>query len=163
MCEIELLLSDNPTVLDQEVTYEQLPNVQGVGKDPIHIPLKVEQASREHKTLLSNRLRRCVLKFRNGLDDGKPYGSKYRSPQTYVNLQKLRATMALKTAKRRLKCIDNEKYPTEPYASANDFVKDVAALTIIHSDQMRRSTGKSTVLGSIDLHPYETCLYQQLR
>ena len=71
--EVELLFSDNPSVLDTDELFVKFPNLECVVKDPIHIPLKLEQSVGETHSQCSNRLRMLMRKFIVGYDDGIPY------------------------------------------------------------------------------------------
>ena len=74
-------------------------------------------------------------------------------PEAIESLRDVIAAMGMRIAKRRLEAMKAEAYPTTPYLSKIDFVKDVAALAKSFPDQMARPirTGKkrTTVLTSL--------------
>ena len=48
------------------------PDLECVAMDPIHVALKVEQATAGAKNACSVDLRRCLVKFASATDDGLP-------------------------------------------------------------------------------------------
>ena len=68
----KLIASDNPEVLDHGSVRTVFRRAV-ISGDPLHLALNVEKVSSGHKTAVSKCLRACVVKLRQGLDDGKPY------------------------------------------------------------------------------------------
>eukprot|EP00959_Pyramimonas_sp_CCMP1952_P159182 3329202-Pyramimonas_sp.AAC.1 len=66
-----MICSDAPASLEESALRESFRRLQCIAKDPLHIALKVEQASNEKRTRLSNLIRKCIVKFSKGLDDGR--------------------------------------------------------------------------------------------
>ena len=52
--QLRLLFSDDPAKIDVDELYGRFVNLEGIAKDALHIPLRVEKASGEKKTALSN-------------------------------------------------------------------------------------------------------------
>ena len=60
---MRLLLSDNPVVVDVPETYDRLTELEGVAGDPLHIAMKMEEATNRRQNRISVDVRRCVRKF----------------------------------------------------------------------------------------------------
>ena len=65
--------------LDYPSLYRKFPKLKCVSKDPLHIALKIEQATGEKVSRCSLAVRRCLLKFRQGMRTTLPYHRKDRN------------------------------------------------------------------------------------
>ena len=151
--EVEFIYSDNPVALDDRIALaSSLPNVQAVGKDPIHPATKVEKAFGKNKNAFTVRYRRCLKKFSRPFDDGRPYYVKGCPTTQCVGIKERARTMTKKQAKMRVKKIDEHGYSDTMYSRIADFVRDVAALTRVYPKFMKRKPkGKksTSVLNSV--------------
>lgn len=121
-----------------------------VAKDPLHVALKVEQATGGSATELSILMRRIVGKFAFGYDDGEPLFMCTSSVPDCISLVDAISAMSEVSARRRTQAIRRHGYGAAPYKRADQFVKDVAALCMVHHHLMRRKTAtKSTVFASL--------------
>ena len=62
--QVRAICSDAPERLDAPRLRDLFPNLDCVIHDPMHIPMKVEKATKEKRTQFSSLLRCCVCKFR---------------------------------------------------------------------------------------------------
>ena len=146
--DVELIYSDAPNKLDKDELFTIFEKLLCVGKDPIHVALKVEKAFGERKSKLSVRLRACMRKFAHGHDDFQLYFKHDCAVPRVPKLHEVAGPMTQSTAIRRARALDQPDYATTPYRRPLDFVKDVAALTIVHASLMRRRTGKTSTVRS---------------
>lgn len=146
------ICGDNPPELDKPDTFREYPNLECIIKDPLHIALKAEQAFNEKTVDMTALIRRCVIKFKHGYDDGLSYFKKETGGVGPSTLPAVKAAMSARTAERLVTTIKNNAYPERPYTSTNDFVRDLAAITIMYPAKAIRKIPKSkgtTVLGSL--------------
>ena len=147
------IVSDNPVEMDCAQTYRTYDCLECLIKDPLHIPLKAEQAFKEKTVEMTALMRRCAIKFKHGYDDRQPFYKKSTGGTGSSTLPAVKASMTPATAQRRINAIKRDTYPEEPYTSASDFVKDLSAIAIKFPKQMRRKIKngktKTTVYGSI--------------
>lgn len=146
--EVLLLFSDNPEGVDKPELYDMLKELLCVAMDYLHPAMKVETASGGKVTPLSSLLRRCLKKFKQNSDDGKPY---YRSGMETMNVPRLDiviASMSEKQATRRLNCIKRSGYSSSGYQNGAAFLNDVAALCKLFPKEMRKKTGKTSTIKS---------------
>ena len=145
---VRLLLTDNPVVVDVPETYDRLTELEGVAGDPLHIAMKMEEATNRRQ--LSVDVRRCVRKFSQPSDDGQPY---FRAGAQCPPLPKLGDVIAELTQPMQKRIVDRiaaENYPGAPYASGLDFVKDIAALCVKHPTFMKKKCGKVRALAALE-------------
>jgi hypothetical protein len=149
--DVLFIFSDAPERLDRPQIYTTFRALECVGKDTLHVALKVETASGEKVTPFSKNLRRCLKKFAQGFDDGLPYFRAGGQPLPAMSLSDVVANMHERTANRRHTLITSDLYDTTAYGSIILFLKDVAALTKVYSAEMdRRVAGGGTIRGSLD-------------
>jgi hypothetical protein len=147
-----LLFSDNPETADDDKLYDEAQNLECCAMDDIHPALKIEQVSGERVTKLSALYRRCLKKFNKPADDGRPYYKKGMRPITAPSLDDVVQATTNGAADKRLKAIQADTYPLEPYASALDHLTDVAALVVLFPEEMHRKKpgrGNPTILKSL--------------
>ena len=148
--QVRMICSDAPISLEETALRAAFPRLQCLSKDPLHIALKVEQASGEKRTPLSNLIRRCIVKFSKGLDDGKPYYRGQRRRTDSQSLEDAMSSLSDAAAARAMSAIKAEGYPERPYRNAVSFIKDIASLCHMFPREMGKTTGKkTTVLGSL--------------
>jgi hypothetical protein len=148
--DVLILLSDDPIALDKAPLFEHFVNATCVAKDPIHVALKIELASGEKVTAFSLLLRRCLQKFRCGVEDRKPYHRSGHPTPRSVSLATAMSSMTTQKAAAKVKGINNDGYETIPYRSADSFVQDVAAIAKSYPEELgRRINKKTTVLSSL--------------
>ena len=146
--EVEMIYSDAPARLDKARLYSGFQNLCCLAKDPIHVALKVEKAFNGRSVELTNRLRIVMHKFAYGQDDGHPYYKQGGAIPHAPKLNEVTQRMSKATAQRRVPDLYRGDYGSIPYRRALDFLKDIAALTIVYEKDMRRQTGKSATVRS---------------
>ena len=83
-------------------------------------------------------------------DDGRPFYTSATAVPPCLSLKDAMAAMTPSAAKRRVRALKASWYDTPPYTQAKNFVKDIAALAIVHRSLLkRRNASKSTVLASL--------------
>ena len=134
--DVEFVFSDHPPALDQRVLYAKLPSLLGVGKDPLHIALAIEKFSNAKQTKFTKYLRRCLVKFREGFDDDRPYFRKGMDAIRSPTLKSVRAGLTRQRALSRRKAIQRSGFPQLLYKDVNDFLIDIASLTMEPATKM---------------------------
>ncbi len=155
--EVELLFSDSPSALDDDVSkrgrtslYSTFPNLLCVAKDPIHVALRVELARGGAVSPCSVCIRRCMVKFRRGGDDGCEYFRKGMRVPECLRLRDAIHAMSERVSEKRVSRIEKSGYTEMPYFTSKDFVLDIAAIAVKYKKEWRRKTSsKSTVLSSL--------------
>ena len=97
---------------------------------------------RQRPTKFSLGLRRCLLKFRQPFDDGRPL---FRAELPTMVTSDLHTNLAAPTVAARqqmIKRVWNDDYSNSPSASANMFLDDVTAVAAEYPDEMAKSTDK---------------------
>jgi hypothetical protein len=144
------ICSDSPEILDDPQTYAALAELEVIIKDVLHVAIRTEKASGEKLTNFSKLLRRCLIKFHNAFDNGRPYYKKGQNLPERQLLSTVMEEMSARTAERRRKEIEDDDYTEAPYKTEMAFVKDVAALAKAFPQQLKRKVeSRVTVLGSL--------------
>jgi hypothetical protein len=152
---VRAICTDAPDGLDTARLRHTFRKLECVIKDPLHLPLKVEQASGEKQTQMSKLLRRCTYKFNTGHDDGKAYYSHTTGRVSAApRLTPVVSSMSKRCAEIRVQQISRTRYPETPYHDAAEFLKDVAAICKLFPSELHRYTSKknpkTTVLASLN-------------
>ena len=149
--ELLAICSDSPGEMDKPKAYSEYENMRCVIKDPLHIPLKAEGAFNERQVDMTILMRRCAIKFKHGFDDGLPFFRKQVGGTGPSTLPAEMAAMTRASARRRINVINRAAYPEQPYTNAVHFVRDIAAILIVHARKAARRIKKSktTVLQSL--------------
>jgi hypothetical protein len=144
--------SDNPPEIDKPETFREYTNLECIIKDPVHVALKPEQAFGEKTVDMTALIRRCVVKFKQGFDDGAPYFTRAVGAVGPSTLPAIKAAMSIPVANRRINAISNPSYPDQAYVIESAFVKDLAAIIIKYPGKASRiipKSKKTTVYGSL--------------
>jgi hypothetical protein len=149
--DVQMICSDAPAVLDKDEIYSTFGNLKCLAKDPIHVAIRAEMSSGEHRTIWSSKLRALLTKLKHGTEDSCEY---YRAGGQRPCVISLNAAMQGTTergAKIRVgRACSGHLYLQSGYTSENCFVKDIAALAITYPCAMRRRDAKGvTVLSSL--------------
>ena len=154
--EIMLLFSDHPEILDVPDLWLLLINLCCLAKDPLHVALRIEKAFGGKTTPLSSLLRKCLCKFRHAEDDGKPFFRMDRAnaleKAAALPLLRMADAMIAEEAAAQILLINTDEYGATPYANCDDFVYDVAALSVTFPNEMGRKIEKSTTVLTSLLH-----------
>jgi hypothetical protein len=150
--DVKIIFSDAPSTVDKRPIYHIFINLKCVCKDVLHIVLKIEQAFGEKICPLTSTLRKCLRKFKYYSDDGKRYFVAGLQPLSYVSLVNAIAAMKPVRAKTLVKRMDSVTYQQRPYPHMDDFVRDVAALTIVFHKDMARKVAKGTTVKQSLIH-----------
>ena len=146
----KMIASDNPEFVDQEILHMTFRDAIN-SSDPLHLALNAEKVSAGHKTEVSKCLRVCIVKLRLGLDDGRPYFRATARVPSNPDFARKVAGMGMLRAQRQVEKIMSDDYSQEAYASALEFVHDIAAVVRKHRRWMeKRPKNKiATAFGSI--------------
>ena len=146
-----MICSDNPINLGGLAQLRVIfKNLKCISKDLLHIALKVEKASGDRRTKLSEAIRRCLSKLRLGCCATEPYHCKDSSASRPSQLPAIMAPMGVGEARFKTTRISWDCYLGFPYDSMSDFVEDIAAPCLAHPEMLRRSAGSgTTVIGSL--------------
>ena len=145
---VQLIFSDAPVNLDRPELFAHFPDLVCIAMDPIHVALKVEQATGGAKNACSVDLRRCLLKFACPTEDGLACFKNGDKLDRTPTLAEVQASMTPARAQQLVDRIRSDAYTDEGYACVADFVLDVAALIVKHPSIMRRRTGKGCTVAS---------------
>jgi hypothetical protein len=148
---VQGVASDKPGDIDVPELYEAFENLMCVGKDGLHVALKVEQASGEHVTEVSALLRRCLVKYRQPTSYRGPYYTKATGGHRASTLPAALAAMTDRECTKTIKIIKERSYPERAYARPQDLVKDIAAILHKYPTVKGRKADKTTVLASLTL------------
>ncbi|CAK0819189.1 unnamed protein product, partial [Prorocentrum cordatum] len=126
--QVRMICADAPVSLDESVLRTSFTRLQCLAMGPLHIALKVEQASGGKRTPLSNLARRCIVKFSKGIDDGRPYYRRQKRVTDAPLLEDAVASLSDASAARIKLAIGADGYAELRYRSIASFARGMAAL-----------------------------------
>ena len=145
--QVRAVASDAPIGLDCQAFWDCFPGAQCIMKDPLHVPLRVEQATHEKRNPVSKLLRICCLKFASGTNDGKEYYRRGVPVARQSALPGVYERMTALNAQNLVDIIKADHYAEQAYESAEDFVTDVAAILKVNpAYKDRRIKSKKTTI-----------------
>lgn len=155
--QVEFVATDAPSYRLFCVLKEALPNLKGLGLDPVHLAMHFEAASSRHRTPGSAMLRRGLAKFsvhtRDFRCEEKPWGEFYSgnvevrltAREASLRRQILDHSMGKSKSQRCLEALDG----AAPWQCRMDFIEFLAALSSAYKSETAKKTEEGKAVADL--------------
>ena len=149
------LYSDAPNRLDSDCLYAVFGSLECMAKDPLHVALRIEQATNDKQNDVSAMLRRCVIKFQFGVDDGLEYFRKGERDPIRLTLTDAMTNLSTRQAQARLLDIKTSDLPEGGLQRSGGLRAGCGCDRYHEPDIIEPTHWKTTVCGALVYAPDE--------